>query len=417
MAITDTWLKSNSGTNQDKLFEKTDRDGLSVRVSKKGKLTFQMRFRYGGKAARVDLGTYPLLSLKDARVEVLVLRAKLEKGHDPRVVKYLNKTAIQTAHTVKSLFEEWYNLFCSQNYKNHKEIKRTFEIYVFPSVGKLPANEVTLHAWLHLLETIAKKTPHIAKRTLTVSKSMMNWAVKRRLIERNELADINAKTDLNIGQSKTTRTLTDDDIRSLYIALSGCQIEPRSRLLVQLILMFACRLSELRLAKKSDFDFDKGIWTVPAENHKMGYKTGKPLIRPIIDEFKPLIISAMQLSSSDQLFTGRNGKAVRRESVSQLPKILIGWCERYGHKTNAWSIHDLRRTARTHLSRLTTADVAEIMLGHALPGIRAVYDQHDYIEEQALAYKNWWGKLQRILHPEDNQNVVAIQKKLTVLYQ
>ena len=176
-----------------------------------------MRFRYGGKAARVDLGTYPLLSLKDARVEVLALRAKLEKGHDTRVVKYLNKTAIQTAHTVKSLFAEWYNLFCSQNYKNHIAIKRTFEIYVFPFIGKLPVSEVTLHAWLNLLEGIAKDAPSIAKRVLTISKSMIGWGVKRRLVERNELSDVNAKTDLNIGHSKTIRTLTDEDIRSLYM--------------------------------------------------------------------------------------------------------------------------------------------------------------------------------------------------------
>lgn len=189
-------------------------------------------------------------------------------------MKFLDKTAIQTALSIKSLFSEWYKLFCSQNYKNHIEIKRTFEIYVFPSIGKLPANEVTLHAWLYLLETIAKKTPSISKRTLTVAKSMMNWAVKRRLIERNELSGINAKTDLNVGQSKTTRTLSDDDIRSVYLALDSCRIEPANKIMVQLIFMFACRLSELRLAKKSDFDLDKGLWTIPAQNHKMGDKTG-----------------------------------------------------------------------------------------------------------------------------------------------
>ena len=411
MGLSDTWLKSNYKTEQTGIIEKTDRDGLSARVSKKGKVTFQMRFRYAGKAARVDLGTYPLLSLKDARIQILYLRAKLEKGHDPRVVKFIDKTAIQTAHTINSLFSEWYNLFCSQNYKNHTEIKRTFEIYVFPSIGKLPANEVTLHAWLYLLEPIAKKTPSIAKRTLTVSKSMMSWAVKRRLIERNELADINAKTDLNIGQSKTIRTLTDDDIRAVYMGLDNCRMESSNKIMIQLILMFACRLSELRLAKKSDFDLDKGIWTVPAENHKMGGKTGNPIIRPIIDEHKYLIIAAMQLSGSDHLFSNRKGNMVDRGTVGQLPKRIIEWCRRHGHEINTWSVHDLRRTARTHLSRLTTADVAEIMLGHALPGIRGVYDQHDYIDEQALAYKSWWGKLQRILHPEDADNVIGINEK------
>ena len=71
MGLSDAWLKANSGTSKEQVLEKTDRDGLSARVSKKGKVTFQMRFRYGGKAARVDLGTYPLLSLKNARIKPL----------------------------------------------------------------------------------------------------------------------------------------------------------------------------------------------------------------------------------------------------------------------------------------------------------------------------------------------------------
>ena len=76
-----------------------------------------------------------------------------------------------------------------------------------------------------------------------------------------------------------------------------------------------------------------------------------------------------------------------------------------------WAVHDLRRTARTHLLRLTTADVAEIILGHTLPGVRMTYDRHDYLEEQAAAYKAWFDKLQAIVYPDNkSDNVIPIKR-------
>ena len=78
MSITPVWLKANHGKAINAITVKTDRDGLSVRVSKTGKLTFQFRYRYAGKAKRIDLGSYPLISLKDVRGELIRLKSKLE---------------------------------------------------------------------------------------------------------------------------------------------------------------------------------------------------------------------------------------------------------------------------------------------------------------------------------------------------
>lgn len=83
MAIPDTWLKANSGKPRAIREEKADRDGLSVRITPKGKITFQLRFRYDARPCRLDLGTYPLMSLKDARAESQRLRAQLEQGMTP----------------------------------------------------------------------------------------------------------------------------------------------------------------------------------------------------------------------------------------------------------------------------------------------------------------------------------------------
>ena len=67
MAITNAWLKANSNKSIDKAHMVADRDGLNIRVSKKGTLTFTMRYRFAGKPDQLALGTYPEMSLSDAR--------------------------------------------------------------------------------------------------------------------------------------------------------------------------------------------------------------------------------------------------------------------------------------------------------------------------------------------------------------
>ncbi|UVL62558.1 Arm DNA-binding domain-containing protein [Pseudomonas sp. B21-032] len=170
MAISDTWLKAQSGKPRDTREEKSDRDGLSVRVTPKGKVTFQLRFRYDAHPCRLDLGTFPLMSLKDARAEAQRLRAQLEQGHDPRVVRKLEKQAILQVDSVESLFRQWYAAYCKGNKKGHQEVLRSFEIHVFPKIGKLPAGKVTLHEWLALLEGQAK--PRQGPASLSASWSM-----------------------------------------------------------------------------------------------------------------------------------------------------------------------------------------------------------------------------------------------------
>jgi len=76
MALSESWLKSNNGKPREKVEVITDRDGLSIRISPKGKIVFQFRYRFNNKPCRMDLGTYPHLSLKEARLSVLQYKAE-----------------------------------------------------------------------------------------------------------------------------------------------------------------------------------------------------------------------------------------------------------------------------------------------------------------------------------------------------
>src|SRR5258707_1368391 len=110
VAITETWLKAKHEKHRAKTLVKTDRDGLGARVSPKGKITFQLRYYYNGsdQPKRVDLGSYPLMSLIEAREETRRLRKQLEGGHDPRIVLRTEEAAIVTAEPLEGLFRKWY---------------------------------------------------------------------------------------------------------------------------------------------------------------------------------------------------------------------------------------------------------------------------------------------------------------------
>lgn len=400
MAITDAWLKANKGRDFDRVQTKTDRDGLSVRVSAKGKLTFQIRYRYQGKQKRLDLGSYPGMTLKQARDENIRLRAKLEQGHDPSVIKSTEKQAVATNKTLIELFNIWYETQCVHDVKKPEQIKRSFEIHVFPKLGNLPADSITIQVWLSLLESLSKTLPQIASRILTQTKKLYKWASKRGELNINPLADITAKTDLKIKRPTGKRVLSDDEISQVWLALQHTRMAPHNKLLMKLCLFFGCRVGELRLSEREHFDFDLMVWTVPPENHKMGKKTGKPLVRPIIKEIVPTIQRAMDLSDSKKwVFTKANSNDVMRESAQiDGPYSVRKWLERNKKIVMPnWSTHDLRRTMRTNMSSITTPHIAEIMVGHAMPQMWQVYDHHDYLDEQAQAYAAWFSRLESIV--------------------
>ncbi|MBI2234165.1 MAG: site-specific integrase [Micavibrio aeruginosavorus] len=396
MALSDAWLKANSNRPRAALGEFADRDGLGVRVTPKGKIVFQLRYRYDGKHSRVDLGSYPALNLKAARTEAQRLKGQLEQGHDPRIVRALEKQAIVKAESVEALFRQWYESYCKKNKKGHHDVLRSFELHVFPRIGNLPAGKVSLHEWLDLLEKHAAVRPGIADRILTNAKQMLKWGVKRRLIPANPLLEINAREDLQIRKVAGTRSLSNDEIAHVWRAMEQSRMATKNKLFLKLCLMYGCRNGELCASEKDHFDFEKKVWTIPPENHKLGKTTGKPLLRPITPEIEELLKQAMALSGkSKYVFTNAGSTdPMGTGAPLALPYNIMQWLRRHErYEMQHWSIHDLRKTARTNFSTLTEPHIAEIMLGHRLPGTWQVYDHYDYLPEQAKAYAAWAQRL------------------------
>lgn len=197
MALSDTWLRSVVGKAREKILVKSDRDGLSVRVSPKGKVVFQYRYRWADKGERIDIGSYPATSLKYARDEVIRLRGKLEANRNPKLVRKEEKRRALDAVTIESVIRRWHSAYCVKNKKGADQILRSFELHLFPKIGNMPHDIAKLHDWLEVLEPLSERLAGIADRLLINSKQAHTWAYKRKLIENRPLSDITGK-DMDI---------------------------------------------------------------------------------------------------------------------------------------------------------------------------------------------------------------------------
>lgn len=406
MALTDSYLRSVMGREHEKVFEKTDRDGLSVRVSRKGKIVFQLRYMFGGKQRRVDVGTYPSLGLKGARDEVLKIRRALEEGIDPQMFLATRYEKNSNSMTVEEVIREWDRVYAQSNIKISDQIMRTYELHVFPKIGHLPHDNVNSHVWIELIEGVLKKSPGIARRILTNTKQAHSWALRRKIVESTPVEAVKAH-DLGMRRQITTRVLDDDELRVIFEACENTTMRRKNVLLIHLVLLFGCRTGEIIQSKRADFDFKKDIWTVPPENHKAG-GSGKPIRRPIIPAAKEMIQEVMHLSDHPEyLFQSSlkkdKGKVLTSASALSLPKTIMHYYQRTRNEIMPnWSMHDLRRTARTRWSPIASPHVCEIMLGHTLPGVWAVYDHNDYLDEQRKAYTAWWSLVMAIVNDDND---------------
>lgn len=410
MALSDAALRSMLGKENEKVQVKTDRDGLSARISCKGRITFQYRYRWNGQGERVDIGTYPATSLKEAREEAVRMRGELEQNRNPRLLKRMARNEAYSALTVEDVIRAWLERYGVENKSDYQQVLRSFELHLFPQLGSVPHENAPINMWLNVLEPLARRVPFITVRLLSNAKQAHNWALRRQLIKTTPLSDLRI-ADLGITLTQCDRVLSSDEIVTIFRAMEASRLAPKFKLLVQLCLLFGCRGGELSYAEKAHFDFEKKLWSIPPTHHKTGKRTRKPLVRPIIPEAEEMLKELFDHSSHSQYAIAKNLRDIPqgRATLSDIPELIINASRRHlGIEMEHWTLHDLRRTARTNFSELTEPHIAEIMLGHKLPGVWQVYDRHGYIEEQRRAYSLWWARVTAWVYGEGKVSVLAL---------
>ncbi|HAB1162312.1 TPA_asm: DUF4102 domain-containing protein [Salmonella enterica subsp. enterica serovar Enteritidis] len=381
MALSDTKLRGINGKPYSGPTEVTDGDGLSVRITPTGTVTFQFRYRWNGKPVRLTVGRYPSTTLKEARVIVGEMRALYMKGVNPK--NYFARSDGEL--TLKECLDQWWDKYVTDLKPNTKTLYRSV-VYntMYTKFEDTPVANIPVSAWVRFFDKQENLNKKKARVLLLQLRSVVNWCISRQLIPSCELLKLSVK---NIGKKPDvgSRVLTYTELAKIWLALENSKIVSSNRVLHQLLLLWGARLSELRLATASEFNMDDYIWTTPEEHSKMG----NVIRRPVFEQIKPYVERLLN-AGNNVLFPGQElDKAIDRSSANLYMKKL-----REKIDIPEWRTHDFRRSLVTNLSgEGIMPHVTEKMLGHELGGVMAVYNKHDWLAEQKEAYELYADKI------------------------
>jgi integrase len=189
-------------------------------------------------------------------------------------------------------------------------------------------------------------------------------------------------------ETARSRILTDDELRAAWKASSeGRGAFPA---FIKFLLLTAARRAEA--ARMSWDEIENEDWILPAARNKTKQELARPLSKTTIK----LLASLPRFQNCAFVFTSDGKRALG--GFSKAKRAFDQQCGVTG-----WTLHDLRRTARSLMSRAgVNADVAERCLGHVIPGVRGVYDRHHYRNEMTNAYEALAAQIDRIIDPQDN---------------
>lgn len=385
-------------------FEVSDGKGLSLRVMPTGKKTWVFRYMIDGKARRMTIGTYPTISLSEARVKHGEAMQEVERGIDPGTKKIQAKAIMKAAPNVEDLLDEFWKIELKHK-KSGKDRRRLVVKDVLPAWGERKVTTITRRDAVLLIDKVRGRAPITANRLQTVIVQMFNFAAERGILKVSPLAGMKKKPE-----QARQRVLNDDEIRLLWLALDldnmNMDIYRVSKLALKMILLTGQRPGEVCGMARNEID-DENFWNIPAERRKGSIPQRVPLSSLALEVLEE---GRIYSGDSPSVFASSHKENEPMTSHALSKAISRHWSE-IGF-TEKFTPHDLRRTVRTRLAEIGISDiVAECVLGHKIPGIMGVYNVHSYDKEKRQALDKWDRKLRQIVGIEAPETGKVIQMR------
>ena len=369
---------------------KADGEGLTFTLSAKGTAAWTLRYRHAGKAKELTLGRYPDLSLAKAREIAAEKRVQIRLGGDVAEEKQAQKEVAKAAAaraklgTVKALYEDFYERQIADRRKHPEQVAGVFALHILPKLGNKQVEDVRPADIDAMLRPLTDRGVfRTAAKALQLTKALFAYAMKRHIVISNPAAPFNW-TDIGGEAGPRSRVLSKGELVKFFKAMRDTPNFPTySAAALKLLLALGVRKMELLTATWDQFDLKAGEWHLPADQTKTESAIRIPLspwvIRILEDQ------RTRQQRNNPYLFPVQRiapGKTTRYMGETTLNHALY----MMQSDLEPFTVHDLRRTARTHLAALGVAPhIAEMCLNHKIKGIEAVYNVHDYFAERRAA--------------------------------
>jgi integrase len=395
---------------------------FGVRVTGKGAISFFVMRRPKGETQPVTivLGSYPDMSLGDARERAEDLLRDLKKAVDPREVEAERRKAeveqkkaeeARTANAFAAVAETFIKRYVVTK-RTAGPIAQLVRRELVSRWGTKPITEIGRADVIAMVEAIGERSPSAAHQALIYTRLLFDWAIERGTygVMVSPCYPIKINRLIPDLPESRQRVLTDAEIKLVWEAAAWPSpdaeaVYPTGQFF-QLLLVLGCRRGELAEMTWDEVDLGKSTWLLKGARTKNGDPRLIPLPRPAVD-----ILAAMPRFTGRFVFSTTYGKrpmggfAKIKQRLDRRIAKLNG-----GEPIAGWRLHDLRRSMRTGLSALAILPVvAELMIGHRQGGVAAVYDLHRYENEQRAGFEAWCTRLISIVEPGGGAaNVVTL---------
>jgi integrase len=356
--------------------------GFYLMMTKSGHRSFGIQYRLSRrKSPRMRIKA---TSLDAARKEATKLLGEVANGGDPLGER--RKRATEAEGTFKRVAENFFKRE-GPRLRSIDQRRSVFERLIYPKFASWPMNDIGRGDIAKILDTIEDENgPVMADRTLAYLGRVFAWHAAR---------DDKFRSPIVRGMSRTkakerarSRILSDDELRAVWRTAEASK-GPFGPLL-RFILLTSARRNEAAHVARSEVT--GSTWVLPAARNKVKID----FARPLSGKARALLKELPAIEGCNYFFVASGNAPIR------------GFAD---HKARfdrdcgvtGWTIHDLRRTARSLMSRAgVNADIAERCLGHVIPGVRGVYDRHEYEAEMAHAFEALAAQIERIVNPQEN---------------
>ncbi|QRG08724.1 tyrosine-type recombinase/integrase [Xanthobacter dioxanivorans] len=385
MPLTDLALRN--AKPKDKPYKLFDGGGLHLLVNPNGSRIWRLAYRFAGKPKQLSFGPYPTVSLAEARQKREEAKKQLLGGEDPSAVRKLEKVAasVSSANTFAAVAEEFIERLRGRGIAEITLAKKRWLLadLAGPSLGHRPISEISAFEVLSVLQQIERSGRRETARRLRSSiGAVFRFAIATLRAENDPTFAL--RDALERPQVRHISALTDPKaLGGLLRAVDEYTGWPTVRSALLFTALTFARPGEVRGARWSEIDFEKAVWSIPAERMKMRRAHMVPLSRQavaVLNEIRPLT------GSSELVFPSiRSNKKLLSENA------MNSALRRMGFTQDEMTSHGFRAAASSILNEKGhSPDVIEAALGHLDSNeVRRAYNRATYWPERVVLLQVW----------------------------